>query len=77
VDRKGGNQTADIEKISEAKHAVSLNPPRIRLFPSEFFNNIGRQRPDYGPDRRHSAKIAGTRRLGSLVDLMLTITTGG
>jgi hypothetical protein len=45
VDRQGGNRTANIEKMTEAKHVVSLNPPRISFFPGEFFNNIGRQRP--------------------------------
>jgi hypothetical protein len=45
VDRKGGNRTANIEKMTEAKHVVSLNPPRISLFPGEFFNNIGQKQP--------------------------------
>jgi hypothetical protein len=54
VDRKGGNRTANIEKMTEAKHVVSLNPPRISLFPGEFFNNIG---------RLPSAKYSGGRAL--------------
>jgi hypothetical protein len=50
VDRKGGNRTANIEKMTEANHVASLNPPRISLFPGEFFNNIGRFVPFANPN---------------------------
>jgi hypothetical protein len=42
ADVAGGHRAANIEKMTEAKHVASLNPPRISLFPGEFFNNIGR-----------------------------------
>jgi hypothetical protein len=42
VDRKGGNQTVNIEKMTEVEHVASSNPPKISLFPAEFFNNISR-----------------------------------
>jgi hypothetical protein len=47
VDRKGGNRAANIEKMTEAKQVVSLNPPRVGLFPGEFFNNIGQLRSSH------------------------------
>jgi hypothetical protein len=43
VDQKGGNHTADIEKMTEAEPVVSSNPPKISFFPGEFFNNIGHE----------------------------------
>jgi hypothetical protein len=46
ADRRGGNQTAKIEKMTEAEPIVSSNPPKSSLFPEEFFNNIGRMLPD-------------------------------
>jgi hypothetical protein len=44
VDRKGGDQTANIEKMIEAEPVASSNPPKISLFPGAFFNNIGQKR---------------------------------
>jgi hypothetical protein len=43
ADRKGGNQIANIEKMTEAEPIVSSIPPKISHFPDEFFNNIGRE----------------------------------
>jgi hypothetical protein len=45
ADRRGGNQNAKIEKMTEAEPIVSSNPPKSSLFRDEFFNNIGRQEP--------------------------------
>jgi hypothetical protein len=44
VDRKGGDQAANIEKVTKVEPVVSSNPPKISLFPSAFFNNIGQNR---------------------------------
>jgi len=43
VDRKGGDQTVNIEKVTEVEPVASSNPPKISLFPSAFFNNIGQK----------------------------------
>jgi hypothetical protein len=45
VDRKGGDQTANIEKVTKVEPVASSNPPKISLFPSAFFNNIGHYLP--------------------------------
>jgi hypothetical protein len=45
VDRKGGDQTANIEKMIEAEPVAFSNSPRISLFKGAFFNNIGRKLP--------------------------------
>jgi hypothetical protein len=41
ADRKGGNQIANIDKMTEAEPIASSNPPKISHLPDEFFNNIG------------------------------------
>jgi len=50
VDRKGGDQTANIEKMIEAEPVASSNPPKISLFTGAFFNNIG-QTETFGPPK--------------------------
>jgi hypothetical protein len=59
ADRKGGNQIANIDKMTEAEPIASSNPPKISHLPDEFFNNIGRELPHAPPDTGHSAPGVG------------------
>jgi hypothetical protein len=73
VDRKGGDQTANIEKVTKVEPVVSSNPPKIRLFPSAFFNNIGQNR-NFGPSKcpprsRRSDRPGTTIALPRVVDI--------
>jgi len=43
VARKGGDQTANMEKVTQVEHVAFSNPPRISLFTGAFFNNIGQE----------------------------------
>jgi hypothetical protein len=68
ADRKGGNQIANIEKMTEAEPIASSNPPTISHFLVEFFNNIGQdlslgpsnRRPDSGQSRPGIAYLLAT-----------------
>jgi hypothetical protein len=59
-DRKGGNQNANIEKMTEVEPVTSSNPPKISLFSGEFFNNIG-QLPSLAARVQTSQERSSTR----------------
>ncbi len=63
ADRKGGNQTDQIENMTEAKPVTPSNPPKISHFPDDFFNNIGQ-----GQSHAPSVQVSSNRTLAGARD---------